>query len=74
MIVSVHYGNQAAILKDVANISVTTNQGFIAEFKHVATASHYLDSLEREGFKVTPVSYKILSLDTTGFTVFEETE
>ena len=67
----IHYRNNQVLVQDIDNLSVSPD-GLIIEFKQEKATKYFVEKLEKAKIPVTSQGRKIISIDSTGFTVFND--
>lgn len=68
----IHYRNNQVLVQDIDNLSVSPEQGLMIEFKQENAVKYFVEKLEKAKIPVISQGRKIISIDSTGFTVFND--
>lgn len=72
MQIIVHYYSKFVHAKDISNVSVADTLGLAIEFKQVKSRDYFLEKFQKAEIPVQMIGLKQLSIESTGFTVFED--
>ena len=72
MQVIIHYQKNQVLVQDIDNLSVAPEQGFVIEFKQEKAVKYFVEKLEKAKIPIIFIRSKTISVDSTGFTVFND--
>lgn len=68
----IHYQKNQVLVQDIDNLSVAPEQGLLIEFKQEKAVKYFVEKLEKAKIPITFIGSKTISIDSTGFTVFND--
>lgn len=68
----IHYQRNQVLVQDIDNLSVAPEQGLVIEFKQEKATKYFVEKLEKAKIPVIVNGIKVISIDSTGFTVFSD--
>lgn len=68
----IHYYNNQVHVQDIDNLSVAPDHGLVIEFKQKNAVDYYAEKFEKAKIPVISRGGKTISIDSTGFTVFND--
>ncbi len=68
----IHYYSHQVLVQDIDNLTVATEHGLVIEFKQEKNVDYYAEKLEKAKIPVLSKGKKMISIDSTGFTVFDD--
>lgn len=68
----IHYFKNQVLAQDIDNLSVVDKQGLVIEFKQEKAVDYFIEKLKKAKIPINLIGSKTISIDTTGFTVFND--
>lgn len=72
MQIIVHYYGKTVHAQDISNVSVADTLGLVIEFKQAKARDYFLEKFQKAEIPIQAIGLKQLSIESTGFTAFED--